>query len=348
MRINDCLSRKMANMALCCACLIVTLHVGYEGGGISSWVFAGRGIGNIAVPYFFIASGFFLAGHMYGEWRNWWIHENIKRVFSLVIPYLFWNVFYWAFMKGLSIFAIKFGVVFGENCSCGLSLGLNPFKLPQLPYLWFVRCLIVFVVVLPVFLVLKRKLAGAVGILCLFVLVLVVPAWLPKAADWHEDFAKIAWLRGLLWFSLGVFLRWNPVRISVLNRCDGWIGGLIALGFAIIPWAILAMIPDLPLILYELIKNVIIAISLFAGWTVMPDVQLSKKITNCSFPIFLLHYAVLTMLVGVYRLCGIKEFAKGSQMMYFVTVSLTIGISLLLTFRIKKVGWLTKIAFGGR
>ena len=179
-KIGSALSNKMANMALLCALLIVTLHVSYLGGGVTSWMFTGRGIGNIAVPYFFIASGFFVAGHMQGNLRDWWICETKKRISSLVIPYLFWNVFYWLFMKGLSMLAAKFGVSFGENLPSGLSLGLNPFELPQLPYLWFVRCLIVFVALLPLFLVFKRKIVGVLCISFLFVLLLVVPEFLPR------------------------------------------------------------------------------------------------------------------------------------------------------------------------
>ena len=49
--------------------------------------FAEPGIGQCAVPFFFIASGFFLAGHMCET--DWWNRECKKRVRMLLVPCLF-------------------------------------------------------------------------------------------------------------------------------------------------------------------------------------------------------------------------------------------------------------------
>ena len=71
------LSSKMANMAFFCAVLVVFMHVGNpEPVGAFPWFFIKffhEILGNMAVPYFFMASGFFLAGHM--EEPGWYPRE---------------------------------------------------------------------------------------------------------------------------------------------------------------------------------------------------------------------------------------------------------------------------------
>ena len=336
----------MANMALICACLIVTLHVPHEGRGLVSRLFTGQGIGNIAVPYFFIASGFFVAGHMHGKVSDWWIGENKKRVKSLLIPYLFWNVFYWIFMNGLSIISARFGVSFGENLSGGVSLGLNPFELPQLSFLWFVRCLIVFVVILPMFLLFKRRIGGFIGVLGLFGLLVTIPEFLSKSADWHERFAKVAWMRGLFWYSIGVWLRWNPIRLCDLR---GWVK-IVVLLMAVFSWIGLSFLTNINMhsVLQTSLRNMVIAISLLSIWMLVPTSQWSNKLTSCAFPIFLTHSAIITLITGGYRLCGVKEYACNSGMMYCLTVALVIVLSMLFAMAMKKSRWIVKIAFGGR
>lgn len=62
------LSAKMVNMSFVCAALVVSTHVGSPTPvGSFPWFFIEplhEILGDMAVPYFFMASGFFLAGHM--------------------------------------------------------------------------------------------------------------------------------------------------------------------------------------------------------------------------------------------------------------------------------------------
>ena len=77
MKVDSDTSNKMANMGFLCAIFIVLLHSGC--GGITS----------VAVPYFFLAAGYFLAGHI-GE-VGWWKGEVCKRVRSLLVPMWIWG-----------------------------------------------------------------------------------------------------------------------------------------------------------------------------------------------------------------------------------------------------------------
>lgn len=87
------LSNKFANMALLCAMLVVVIHFHLDPiKGTTIWyvnTILVRAIASIAVPFFFLASGYFLAAHC-GE-QGWWGRALKRRVVSLLIPYLFWN-----------------------------------------------------------------------------------------------------------------------------------------------------------------------------------------------------------------------------------------------------------------
>ena len=178
--IDKNLSHQLANMGFLCACFVVFLHVPFHGVEATfNWnvkrmfCFAF----DAAVPWFFIASGFFLAGKfpVYEEQKipsvmQWWKNEAVKRIRSLVVPYCFWNLLYFGLAYCLGILAEMYGLKFGEEISRTTGafsipsiLGLQLLQFPQLPFLWFVRCLILFVCIAPAFLYLpppKKNSAG--------------------------------------------------------------------------------------------------------------------------------------------------------------------------------------------
>ena len=84
--VSEELSCKFKNMAIVCAILVVFIHIplGRLESGSVLWVFdmlVRWGIAQIAVPFFFVASGYFLAGHI-GE-DGWWKREILKRIRAL-------------------------------------------------------------------------------------------------------------------------------------------------------------------------------------------------------------------------------------------------------------------------
>ena len=90
-KIEPELSAKMANMGIVSAFLVVALH-GYAmasmpaPGSVSWWFYKlfKENFTDIAVPYFFLAAAFFLAGH-FGE-QGWFWREVCKRIRSLLVP----------------------------------------------------------------------------------------------------------------------------------------------------------------------------------------------------------------------------------------------------------------------
>ena len=93
MAISAELSRRLQVFGFFNALLIVLIHSmpSPEFGSMKWWLteLLGRyGLCRIAVPYFFVAAGFFVAGHVYED--GWYKREVHKRVSTLVVPYLLW------------------------------------------------------------------------------------------------------------------------------------------------------------------------------------------------------------------------------------------------------------------
>lgn len=131
-------SNKMANMGFLCAIFIVLLHSGC--GGITS----------VAVPYFFLAAGYFLAGHI-GE-EGWWRREVCKRVRSLLVPMWIWGA-----VSIMIELLLQWGIRLtgydyqGESLSFLYRLlkSLGVLFTVNMGVLWFVRMLFILVVISP-------------------------------------------------------------------------------------------------------------------------------------------------------------------------------------------------------
>ena len=113
-KISTELSNKIANMGIVCAFLVICIHAtSAEDANWWNWLIA-RGIGKIAVPFFFVAAGFFLAGHV-GE-DGWWKAAVMKRMRTLIVPLLLWNFIMYAVTNAMAV---------GANLSHGRALLTN-------------------------------------------------------------------------------------------------------------------------------------------------------------------------------------------------------------------------------
>lgn len=189
-KISEQLSAKMANMAFFASMLVVLMHaMGRDAVVDGSLVaFFVRWVRNLltfsAVPYFFIAAGFFLAGHC-GEF-GWWRSELIKRVRTLLVPYLFWVVVGTLLYQGPLL--------------SGLGLTFGP---PKPTHIWFLRALMLLIIASPIVCMMCRKrIIGLGSLLILFCgsIALSSNLFLP--------------MLGVFCFSFGFYLRLNPICVS--------------------------------------------------------------------------------------------------------------------------------------
>ena len=147
------LSAKLSNMGFFCAILVVLLHTE----SINYWpstelmrTFLIKPLGGIAVPFFFVAAGYFLAGHIHEY--NWWKRETEKRLRSLLLPYFIWEALYFTYSIPFVLLAnILANAPLTRNIPDIISIfALNPMQGGGLGPLWFVRTLFVFVLISPI------------------------------------------------------------------------------------------------------------------------------------------------------------------------------------------------------
>lgn len=215
-------SAKFANMSIVCAFLVVCMHVGGEfTHGSFGWWFSEltRGdLSRVAVPYFFLASGFFLAGK-YSSSVGWnvfavWRGEVIKRIRTLLVPLLVWPI--------IGMFCTApFKMI--ANFIAGRQLGhavpfMNGAFWPGVGILWFIKFLIMLVLLSPVILFLVRRF-GKIWLFVAFavywgVYSFIDPVVPSGALGWCVyDFS----LEGIAYFSVGFFLRLHYGLFVKLN-----------------------------------------------------------------------------------------------------------------------------------
>ena len=105
-------SRRLAVMGFLCACMIVLIHCttrpSLDPNQWQWWVvnlFGADGFCRIAVPYFFVASGFFLVGKIHEG--GWYFTAVKKRIRTLLIPFVVWAfigiAFDWGMYHGIRL-----------------------------------------------------------------------------------------------------------------------------------------------------------------------------------------------------------------------------------------------------
>ena len=118
-------------------------------------------LGKTCVPMFFAISGYlFFRGFKWDKLNN----KFIRRVHTLLIPYLIWNVFYVLFMLIMSKAGVMSDISIESSPSGVTKAILNAECSP----LWFLRYLMIFVLASPLaFFILRNKLTGALLLICM-------------------------------------------------------------------------------------------------------------------------------------------------------------------------------------
>ncbi|GEO07207.1 polysaccharide biosynthesis protein [Adhaeribacter aerolatus] len=286
--------------------------------------FITNGIARVAVPLFFLISGF-LFFFKHDSSLQGTLTKYRRRFKSLVIPYLFWSVF------GLLLFFALQNLPYAENffrnepvkdfsaAKLADTIFLNP-----IPYqFWFIKSLVVLVLVSPIIYFLTQKLK--IG-------------WVIIAALlWFFNFPYPIVLGfefglGLAFFSLGGFLALN--RNNYLARFYPK-----AATVALILWLLFilvqtVLIDTVSLATYVALQKTSAALGVFAVWyfydILFKEKTFDKKyfsIFSLSFFIFAFHEPILTIFKkGLIFLMGQKEFTP--ILVYFLAPIITILISM--------------------
>ena len=283
-------SNKIKNMGIVCAMLVVFIHVGKPSvvGSPGWWLyqFTAEGVSRIAVPFFFLCSGYFLANHFSD--RGWYASEVGKRIRTLLVPYLLWSLLFYLFV--LCMFLISpdnpayWSPMLKKPISSHIMLafGLSPGKLPLLYPLWYLRFLFLLVLLSPMF-AFAAKHAKA------FLLVILAALYLAfNPGDGSPIGIHIGIpFEGVFYFYCGILLHQDTIRSCVKRISDSpavylWVCVLVSIVIRAIFFRYVGHF-------YSLIKPMFIGLGLAALWRIIPDASWSNKFVSLSFLIYVTH-----------------------------------------------------------
>lgn len=329
-------SSKIAKMSFLCALFVVASHTS----GGPKWLQIVLGIKPIAVPFFFLLSGYLFAGR-FGE-VGWYFRQLKKRFASLFIPYVIWNFVYWLFAMGLVYMQIRLGLQSRAGNLDGTLwqqwdvLGLHPLYCPALGALWFVRCLLVITLLSPLFCVFTHRWSFLL-VFAGFVFALAVDWKFPNPeTEWLNIWMLKGWCRAVVYFGAGVWIRFNcqnisrggGVRFSLISLAVGWI--MLRSG-------------------NHLLYLVGIPIAILGLWGVLSAREWPRWLTSCAFPIYVLHGFFSMCIIGVIACAGLQTWAESSALAFVLKWLTVTGGSVLVAVGIRK--WslkMSNVVFGGR
>lgn len=296
-------SSKIAGFGLVCAFLVIMLHVPQpipvDPSTPAWWLFhlsAGT-LGRLGVPFYFVASGFFLARH-FGE-PSWWRRETAKRVASLLVPFLLWLTL-WNVAEGtLAVLAnLRSGVAatagFPSGTALLVRLGICPFDYPSDIPLWFVRSLFLYIAASGILLPMLRKVGLALPAALLAMSAALRFAGGDCAAC--RFLTRFVSLHGLFYFLMGASLSFGILRMPARNALFAFLGAAGAVGLFASQFLAAKSVAW-----WGVLHELSLPFALLAAWRAFPQVSWPRSITSLTFPIYVLHvFAIRALDIVLY------------------------------------------------
>ena len=277
-----------------------TYHSPFVSYNLISTFFSAHGISQLAVPAFFIISGYFFY-HNIKEWNTTvYFYKIRKRIFTLLIPYLLWNGIP---ILGIMLVRLLMGIKSGTSLSlirefgdgigwlrafwdCGAKSLPLPFVVP----LWYVRDLMVCSVFSPVIYFLIRR------IKLLYVLLLgfffLTNTWIDVTG-----FSAKAWV----FFSIGAYLSINRINMVCMFRKYAFISIPLSIGLLIITTYFKPFFEEAHPILNNcfLFAGVISLLGCFSYLVSIGLVHNIPRLTNSVFFIYAFHVFPCPIIISV-------------------------------------------------
>lgn len=340
--INKIISCKIANASVFAMMMIVGIHVlghgwqSLEKGSAIWWLtaFGQYGIFSVAVPFFFACSGYFLAGHM--DEDGWWCRECKKRLWTLLIPYIIWCMIFVLLSIGLDAWKTDGMASSWTSLTFWIdAFGLSPFRHPSLGPLWYVRALIMFVIISPAVLFAIRKM-GWLPLLVVYVLAGVTH---PIGRVWEVGALFLIYcfsFSGFFFFCVGIYGRLKHIEFPKRGHISALVIGL-SLVFINAYCNMRGIKFSFPQ------SGLVIPILLFGFWGIIPEKKLPACLTNSTFGIFLLH-------IPLYEIWRVGLSMKVESVSQYITKwGIGYGGSLILTLAIRRYcPNIARLLFGGR
>ncbi len=344
------LSAKIRVLSFVCSLFVILLHayaISISDTNCPIHIikrFLSVGLSGIAVPFFFVVSGFMLA-HQYDSGVP---YQNLlkKRWFSLGKPYLLWNIIYTFTYVAFTILGNYLAKrALNVNTSLVLPIlkiqnifrvfGINLFHFPSNGPLWYVRNLILLVVISPLILSLLGKQKKGLIFLLLVTLLYLSHFLIPR--PWWQFFQTGFSFKGLLFFSIGIYLKRYPIE---------WRPTLFGALFICILWFLMAWPWSFSLDFAFIILHCSFIIGCIAIWFIYDYLPFRSTLEHSpiikySFFVYVSHYAILNMLFCQKAYNIYIKVLKSEIILYVlcfaVTASLAITFAYLLEHFFPKI-----------
>lgn len=288
-----------------------------------------NGIARCAVPLFFLISGylFFIKADNFSF--NYYNRNIKKRVNSLLVPYLLWNlpIVYFCLKNSL-------GKDFFYQLGCGMGIlplvGPNSFE-PPVPFdspMWYVRDLFVMAIISPlIYVAMRRRI-----IACIIIILLSIS----MCMQLMPDFCGLS-NTSLLFFSVGAFLALHPLSDVTLIRLlhyKGYILGLLVAVWLLLVWIdVLYSLPDIYSIPWHGLQIIFGCCSVLLGFASLErcsDTALSVRLSSSTFFIYCAHYYFcIYFTFPLYR--SIAPFGAGLLAFYIISIMLVVMLCIILS-----------------
>lgn len=321
------------------AVAVVLIHAGSRGGagyGTDAFsvlsVFLCEGLFRIAVPTFFLISGYLFFNKLEFWSGTVWLSKLKTRIRSLIFPYIVWNIlaffiiWLYSVIRGhingteLTTLPTFFNEVGGLNCLWGGDDGM-PIDFP----LYFVRDLIVYVFLLSPLIWLVMSKLKIVGIAVLGVLFFFFN-WLPS---------------GLFFFSAGAYMSINGLDVLPNFRRIKWYFYVVAVCSLVVFTA--TYFSDIRISAYLLkvyLLSGVAAVFCIAGSLVeKKKLSLNYSLAETSFFIFASHGILILHDFAnwiILHIFPIGTFVI-SVLATFTKAAIAVGICLLLYYSMKRI-----------
>ncbi|MEG1479442.1 MAG: acyltransferase [Kiritimatiellia bacterium] len=348
-RISPELSHRIANMSFVCAIFVVLIHCpgkDVSSGGITWWIeqLLSESFVRMAVPFFFIVSGFFLARHM--EEPHGWATALKTRCRTLLAPYFIWSTIWWCSLTFVILFA---NFLAGREWMANMPplfdvYGLDPRASPLLGVLWYVRVLFILLLVAPLFLnvICKSKKMLQGGLITLFILAALLGT--PQGGTWLYSLVYTFSIHGAFYFFLGVYL-WRYPMTGKLQRANAL--GVLFVGMMIYVLTFLN-IEEYVGGMWRCVRAFAIPLTMLGLWSIMSCKRWLKFFQGKPFAIYLCHLFIIDTGVGLLWK-NLNISIEYDLIRYLLSAVLGVTLPMLLKEVLdRKLPKLSSLLFGGR